>query len=281
MSKIVSYSEVFKKQTCDRQYYYRFVLGRRPIVESGAIDTGIKGHKLMQIFNECIAANKSKDEALAVVRKKAKEIAEASFTPDFNLLTALTLVENYVQSTEFNIEALFIEKRFLLPASKLSKDPFFEDVMIGFTPDVVFQRTGNFLDVEDFKFVQRAWTKKKIDRFPQCKLYQVFLEAMGFKVSFSRIRFFNTKTGVVTFQNYTIKDAERKILIRDFMHGVKETIQYREQPAEVLAQSPRTMNYTTCAGCYFNFPCTLEGEGKNVTRILETEFEKSEYDYNV
>src|SRR5215216_3931976 len=157
MSKIVSYSEVFKKQTCDRQYFYRFVLGRKPVVESEAIDTGVKGHSLIQIFYEAMRDGKTKDEALAVVRLKAQKIIKEAEVPDFNLLKALTLIENYVKENEFKVEALLIENRFLLPASKLTDDPFFENVQIGFTPDVVFQRTGGFLDVEDSKFVQRAW----------------------------------------------------------------------------------------------------------------------------
>jgi len=67
--EIISYSEVFKWDTCPRQYWYRFGLGLRPQNESGAIDTGVKGHKLLQHFYNLLELGHSKDEAVRLTQQ--------------------------------------------------------------------------------------------------------------------------------------------------------------------------------------------------------------------
>ena len=289
-SIIISYSEIFKLDTCPRQYYYRFDKGLKPIEESDAITTGVKGHKLLQIFYTALSAGMTKDQALAVVHVQAKKMMaeeaktklklETVIAPDFSLLTALTLVDKYIKEYEFESNAVLIENRFLLPASELSDDPFLSDVQIGFTPDVVFENTGNFLKVDDYKFVGRAWAKKKINRFQQSKLYQIFLKRMNYNVTRSGILFFNTKTGDVTYQNYVLRPQEEQILIDDFVSGLIAVKRIKIQSEEERAKARRTMNYTACTYCAFELPCSLEAEGKDASKTFKNLYVKSDYDYS-
>lgn len=274
---IVSYSEVFKYQTCPRQYYYRFILGLKPIEESKPITTGVKGHKLLQNFYEYLREGKTKEEAHALTTKSAEKLINAEGFAGFDLLSAWTLVDNYIRETDFTAEAILIENRFLLPASKLVDE--FSDIQIGFTPDLVLRRKGDFIDVEDYKFVQRAWSKAKISRYSQSKLYQIFLEHMGYKVSRSIIRFFNVATGKITEQPFKMDKDEKDILISDFMAGVQGVLNFKEQYKDFYKYSPRTMCYTACQYCAFSFPCTLEAEGKDASKTLNHDYVKSEYDY--
>jgi hypothetical protein len=277
---IVSYSEVVKYQTCPRQYYYNHVLGLRPLEESEAITTGIKGHKLLQDFYRLMAEGKTKEEALKTTTKLAgKALDEESFMSKKSLLTAWTLVSNYIDETDFTAKAVIIENRFLLPASALDKNPALSHVQIGFTPDVVFERTGGFIDVEDSKFIQKAWTQKKLNRFVQSKLYQIFLSRMNYKISRSQIRFFNVATGKSWVKPYILGGQEETILIRDFIAGVKEVLRYKEQPQELLKFAPRTMNNNACQYCYSEYVCGLEAEGKDASGSIKHLFKKSDYDY--
>lgn len=278
MTIIISYSEVFKWQTCQKQYYYRHILGYQPLDQSDPIDIGVKGHKLLENFYRYLAEGHPKEKALELVTHKAGVLLRDSGA-DFNMLKAWTLVQNYVKTTDFTAEAILIENRFLVPASMFDDDPILNDVQIGFTPDLVLTRKGGFTDVEDYKFVGRAWSAKKKNRYSQTKLYQIFLESMGYNISRTVLRFFNVGKdgGDITAKNYPLTEAAKKILIEDFMAGVKEVIRYKKS-LPVIA--PRTMNYTACQFCQYEFPCTLEAEGKDASRIFKAEYEQSTYDYN-
>jgi hypothetical protein len=280
VSIVVSYSEIFKYQVCVRQYYYRFILGLAPIEESDAISTGVKGHKLLQDFYELLREGKDKEEAFKHVTENANKLMKSESFTDFSLLKAWTLVDNYIRETDFTSEAIIIENRYLFPAAILSDDPLLTDVQIGFTPDVVFERPSGRIDIEDAKFVQRAWSKSKLNRFQQVKLYQVFLDRMGYDISRGIVRFFNLATAKSYIQVYTMGEFEEKTLIHDFMAGVKDVVRFKTQSHEELALAPRTMNYTACQFCQFEFPCTLEAEGKDASKTLDSQFVKSTYDYN-
>jgi hypothetical protein len=282
---IVSYSEIFKYQTCPRQYYYRFSLNKAPIEESDAIQTGIKGHRLLQDFYELMRQGKTKEEALAIVTQTAMKLAQKprfmgqAEQTDFALLKAWTLVSNYVGETDFTAESELIENRFLVPVSAIDSDPSLSHVQIGFTPDLVSKRTGGHLDVEDAKFVGRAWSQSKMNRFQQIKLYQIFLSRMGYASSRGILRFFNVQTGKITTKNYVLKGREEETIIRDFMVGVRDVVKFKSQEPELLKLAPRTMNYTACQFCHFEFVCTLEAEGKDASKTLDTMYKDSNYDY--
>lgn len=277
---IISYSEVVKWQTCQRSYYYNFVLGRRPTEETSALSTGIKGHALLQSFYEFLHQGHSKEEALKLTEKEAMKIINSSHKfKDLDLLLAWTLVANYIRETDFTSEAFFIENRFIIPASHLTEDDEVAGIEIGFTPDVVFQRKGKHLDIEDAKFVGRAWSKNKLNRFPQLKLYQAFLEGMGYNVSRTVLRFFNTQTGKISTQTYTMTEVEKEILIRDFMSAIKEVYAFKHKTKAEIEKAPRTMNYNVCQFCSYNFVCSLQAQGKDATRTLETQYVESKYAY--
>jgi hypothetical protein len=281
--EIVSFSEVMKFQTCKRAYYYNYTLGLRPIEMSEAISTGVKGHKLLQSFHEFLAKGMTKDEAHKLTLKSADKLMRGEGgMPDLDLLKAWTLVDNYIRATDFTAETLEVETRFLIPIHKLNVfvEPEYSNIQIGFTPDAVFKRKGGFIDVEDYKFVARAWPKSKTDRVPQLKLYQLFLEAMGFKVSRSLIRFFNLTTAKITEVPFVMDDLERQILAQDFLAGVIDVINHRRQDQMQQSAAPRTMNYGACQFCSFNFPCTLEAQGKSAAGTLTVQYKKSDYDYN-
>lgn len=283
-SIVVSYSEIFKFQTCPRQYYYRFILNRAPIEESEAIATGIKGHRLLQSFYESLQAGSSKEKALADTKRKAEQLMKESNIPDFLLVKAWTLVDNFIRGTEFTAATLLVENRFLLPLERLAdahgiQADDLKDVQIGFTPDLVTERKGGKIDIEDAKFIQRAWSKSKISRFPQLKLYQLFMELMGYDISRCMLRFFNVKTSSITTEPYTMMEEEKYILARDFIFGIRDTIALKNADPERQRQAHRTMNYTACQYCQFEYPCTLEATGKSAQITLETQYTKSNYDY--
>lgn len=281
MIEVISYSELAQFDTCERKYHYSFDLGLRPIELSEAIATGTKGHKLLQSFYECMKEGKTLEESILVIQRKAKSlIASQSPIEVGSLLKAWNIVDNYIRKTDFGTKKpILIENRFLLPATMLSDSPSISHIQIGFTPDVVFERTGGWLDVEDSKFIGKAWPQAKLDHFRQNKLYYIFLKRMGYKVSRCSVKFFNTTTGKIREESTTLTEVEEDIITRDFVRGLEEIVSYRAQPDTFKKLSRRTMNYYTCQYCFFARPCKLEEQGKDATNMLKNQYMKNEYDY--
>ncbi len=276
---IISYSELVKWDTCPRQYYYSFVKGLQPLEMPEPMMLGINGHKLLQNFYTFMGEGYPKEEAQRLTTKSSEKLLQNN-KYDLPLLKAWTLVDNYIRATEFKSEAIIVENRYLFPLSQLSDHPLVQDVQIGFTPDVVFQRQGGFCDVEDAKFVGRAWAESKLKHFVQAKIYQILLKRMGYNVSRSTVRFFNTQTAQIKSHNAELKFGEEATIIQDLISAVVEVVHYKND-AFRLANTRRTTNNNMCQGCAFDFPCTLEGQGKDASRTFDSLFRKKDYDYNV
>jgi CRISPR/Cas system-associated exonuclease Cas4 (RecB family) len=277
---IISYSELTRWDTCRMQYHYGHMEKLVPLEVSEPIATGNAGHALLQKFYSLLGDNFNIKDAVKQVNDTANTLLlsnkfGATGTP---LLTAWVMVQNYIQSTEFKAEAVIVENRFLFPLSDLTDIPEASEIQIGFTPDVVFKRTGGFCDVEDSKFVGRAWSESKIKRFQQAKLYQIFLQRMGYNISRSQIRFFNTKTTKISVVPFELKAAEEKTLTREFVDACLEVAEYRNNPNRLTR---RTMNNNTCQGCFYEHICTLEAQGIDATWAKRSMFMKSDYDYSV
>lgn len=281
---IISYSEIAKIQTCKRQWYYRFDLGLRPEHESDAVTTGTNGHKLLQNFYNLLEEGSSKEIALKVVTAQAVAALKEHQFSDGNLLKAWTLVDNYIRATDFVAKAVMVENRFLVPLTKLAEKYTVDihglhSVQVGFTPDLVLERSHKFLDVEDYKFIQRAWSQKKINRFAQLKVYQLLLEAMGYEISRTVLRTFNVTTGKITAYPYPMSHDEKEQVLSDFVEGIREVAEYRMKSLTQAVHHPRTMNNNACQFCDFELPCTLQAQGKSAERTLATQYIKSEYSY--
>jgi hypothetical protein len=278
---IVSYSEIAKRDVCARQYYYRYVLDLQPITDTIPLATGKKGHRFLQTFYTLLAQGKTVEEAKAIVMQQAVGMINKNGLPDAALLNAWTLTENYMLAYKISSsESILVENRFLVPASRFSDDPIFKGVEIGFTPDLVTKRMGGFCDVEDAKFVGKAWSEAKLDQYQQLRLYEIFLKEMGYNISRTILRFFNTATGKIVEHKYVTTPVERRIILDDFLVAVKNTVLFRQQSAEdILKQSRRTLDTNTCQFCQFKFPCSLERKGQDASNTLATEYVKSDYNY--
>lgn len=278
----ISYSEISAWDVCQRQHYYSYTLGLVPTVLPEAINTGTNGHTLLQVFYSALKAGLSQEQAQAMMHTKAKQLVSASGFVDPTILTTIAIIDAYIKDYDSDAKVLFSETRIILPLSRLTDDPFFANVQVGFTPDVVFERKNGFCDVEDFKFVKRAWSDKKTKHFKQTKLYQIFLRTLGYDVSRGSIRFFNTTTGNVTVDNKNLTLAESLTLTKDFLETVREVV-LRKRAIKEGTYDPeatrRTMFYINCDNCFFSDPCMLEAKGISPDLTFRLHYKKNEYSY--
>lgn len=280
MTQIISFSALSKFDTCKRAFHYSFDLALVPSELPESVATGVKGHTLLQSYYTMLQSGKSRDESLIAIQHVAREmISKQSMTETTSLIKAWSMVDNYIRNIDIKAKVSLVENRFLLPARMLSDEPILADIQIGFTPDVVFERSGGFMDVEDSKFIGKAWAKSKLDMFPQAKLYQIFLKLMGYPISRSGVRFFNTTTGKITEKYDPLTKEEEAILVEDFVGGLLDVLEHTAKSDEQKNRSRRTMNYSTCQYCWFAYPCKLEREGKSAVNTLKYQYMKNEYDY--
>ncbi len=284
---IISYSELLTWDTCKKQYYYGFVKQLKAVEESEALTTGIRGHRLLQTFYTFLREGESLESAHKKTTASAANLLN-DHKFDIPLVKAWALVDNYIREFVANKSIEIVENRYLLPVASLVDTentwPWLADVQVGFTPDVVFKRQGDFYDVEDAKFVGKAWSESKLNHFNQAKLYTIFLRKMGYNVSRSMVRFFNTQTHQIKAVQAVIQPGEEELLINDFVAAISDVVAFRllnDTTKNLMAR--RTMNFNSCQFCFFNFPCMLERQGKpkDADRAFKSQYEKRTYDYNI
>jgi PD-(D/E)XK nuclease superfamily len=233
---------------------------------SDAIDTGNFGHKLMEIFYRAIATGSTKEEALLRVRHTLPKHKEPF------MIRSWVLVENYVNDLDIKGTAVAIEESFVVETEY--------EFNIGFTPDLIWWYNDKRLDVEDYKFVQRAWSPRKKARYTQLDVYRCLLLKHGLDVRKGILRFFNVTTGQVDLKEYTANPFRLERMYYEFITAAQTVHAFKNlHPEEQEALAIRTLNYNTCQWCDFEYPCNLELDGKSAEKTLQTQFKDLDYGY--
>jgi hypothetical protein len=221
---------------------------------------------MLKTFYRSIQQGATREEAIKALKDEIDEV-------NIDILRAWTLLEPYTRTCDLSAEILFVEEPFIVPVAEEY------EISIGFTPDVVLKRKGDMIDIEDWKFIVKAWTNKKINRYLQTRLYYLFMELLGYNISRSRLRMFNIDTGKMTYRDFPMTAEEKRILHRDFFTAALEVKQFKEQPVAAQYLAPRTFNNNNCAFCTFEYPCGLEAEGKDASKTLMTMYKGDPYGY--
>lgn len=287
---VISYSEVNIFHTCSRRYFYQMGMGLAPISMGPAIETGVEGHTYLERFYKSLQAGKTQAASL-----KAMHNPDSKMTGE--KLKAWMLANDYASKLDLKegfplmVEEKVIHKpdESILAFKDEDRGHTYyggneylglDDLYIGFTPDLVWEYKNGRVEVEDYKFVQRAWPENKIAHYRQLSLYMAFLRERGIPVSRAVLRFFNATTNKISYQIYNPSDEELNILKSEFIRAALQVKAFKDLPvAEQRELAIRTLNYNTCQYCPFAYPCKLEGQGKSASKTLATQYTESEYGY--
>lgn len=273
---VISYSEVNIFHTCSRRYYYQMGMGLAPISMSPAIETGVEGHLLLERFYKSLQAGKTQAASLKSMHNPGNKMTGEK-------LKAWMLANDYASHLDLKegFPLLVEEKIIHKPLESLDNEYLgLDDLMIGFTPDLVWEYKNGRIEVEDYKFVQRAWPENKIAHYRQLPIYMAFLRERGIDVSRAILRFFNATTNKISYQVYNPSDEELRLLKSEFIRAALEVKAFKDRPvAEQRELAIRTLNYNTCQYCPFAYPCKLEGQGKSASKTLATQYTGSDYGY--
>lgn len=259
---IVSYSEVSKWTTCQREYYYRFALNKRPMEESSPIMSGTNGHLMLETFYKALQRGCSREEA----RREVQNQLPKRKTPE--LVKVWVLVDNYINSLPLEGSAVLVEQSFIVDIEPGLK--------IGFTPDLLWDHKNKRLDIEDYKFVGRSWSHKKLSRYVQLDIYTVLLRKLGYSVDRAYLRFFNTETNKPSHKLYESSPARLERVFQEFIEYAHQVKAFKQLMPETQREAAlRTLNINACNFCYFEYPCTLEQEGESAEKTLTTQYKEN------
>lgn len=272
---VISYSEVTIHQQCTQRYYYHFGLGLKPIEQSAAISTGVDGHKMLERYYKGLRSGKSQESALSSMHNSEERMTGEK-------LKAWMLANAYAKDFNSKGQPLMVEEPIVYaPKESLELGVLgLNQLKVGFTPDLVWETKAGHIQVEDYKFVGRAWSKSKLRHYRQLNLYIAFLQELGYKVTEGVLRFFNTTTNQSSSYSFKPSAAELKLLKIDFVREALKIREFRTQPvAEMAEQATRTLNYSICSYCPFNYPCSLEAKGLSAARTFATQYTENDYGY--
>lgn len=259
---VVSYTMVVSWQTCKWEFFYRFGLGLAPAQESNSINIGVHGHKLLENFYRAIQNGMDRKSARLAIQH------QVAANPPAELLKAWVLVDNYIRD-ELRLDGSVVkcEEPIIAPVA-----PDF-DLSIGITPDLLWHRTNKWYDLEDYKFIGRAWSDKKKSRYMQLNLYNVILRKLGYPISKGVLRFFNVETGKTSYKVYEPDQTTLDNIFKEFMVSAFEVQEFLNLSIpEQRERATRTLNYNICQFCSYEYPCTLELQGKDASKTLATQY---------
>lgn len=171
---LVSYSEIQSYRQCQRRHYYSFFRKYQPAIQSGPIQLGNLGHKLLEIYYE---SRDNPDTSLTeILEHIATYYTEQYMTLIENHVRGSTLVGVYERVLDYITHDPF--RRYdILDVEKTFVTPLTNEIGLAFTPDLVIQsRETGVVKVVDHKFVGKQWNSARLMMTTQLDVYAAALQ---------------------------------------------------------------------------------------------------------
>lgn len=271
----ISHSEVEALLSCQRKWFYGYVLGIERVKYSTAQSLGILGHEALDIFYTAIREGKSYE----VANDLAKTHVLSSMSEDnLDVMRDLGRILGYHMSVKpfADYEILATEKEFVLEIEP--------GVGYSFVVDMIVRDKRERIGIVDNKFVYDFFTQTVLNVLPQIPKYMAALRAMGKPADYGmyhELRYRTTKNAVpenmVQIVNMLMTDTR---IIRSFeeqLIATERILELKQKPQEELSRiSLRVGNGMVCKTCSFNSICSAELSGTNPQLVVNTEYKKRE-----
>ena len=278
---IVSNSDIYSFQKCERKFYYERVLQLRPKEYPEAMEIGTFGHKLMEEFFTVILNGGSyEDAAAATGQHLIAEINRPERTKIYRHVLAFG--------------AYFLEQPWKLVAlEEKGSHPVAPGREFGFTPDLILEWTmgpkRGQLAVMDFKFTGQYWNDKQINMFQQVPKYIAYKnDRDGTNIRMGGVVMLNTRA--------TAKDSGTKLFLVKWVPITKKKLDVIRYENEILVErvAPffkmppenaerlvvRTVDHYQCKLCWFaDDLCPMDLNGQDTSRVIERNYILNDYGY--
>lgn len=286
--RVVSNTQVTTKSVCDRQHFYRFILGIEPLPGnlSPALYRGIIGHEALEVYYTWLMNGQTVESARlaalehleAVTLKVVQETPEAA--DRVILLAELSqLIDAY--SRFYGVEPFEV-----IAVEQVYQAPIGEDLYYGMKLDVLIKYTsGEFRGdyaIFDHKFVYNFKDAPELEMDGQMPKYQKTLRENGIIVSkavFNQIRYrkINDPHPNQIFRRTPARlNPTKTAAIWDEQKEIAQKI----VDDEATQKRPlRTLSLLVCRNCHFYELCNADMMGQNTELMVSTNYQKSTYGY--
>lgn len=302
---IVSNSNIETFQKCERMFYYAVVKNLRPRELPYFIKRGSFGHDCMETGFQVIIDGGSVEDASKVIAEGPLQRLLESGDPDTHQMMGvyrhvITFIQ-FTQSDEVVWRPVALEDRGMwnlnrgmdMTKEELKATPFDEDLVFGYTPDLVVEFTKGAYKgqhaVLDYKFLAQYMSEIAVNMAQQIPKYMIYRNKTktDFKIRRGAFVQLNTRAtpGDSGHKLFLIKwiEPNRARLARIEYENeelIKRVAEARNYPPEKFL---RTVNKDVCDRCFFAKElCPAEFDGKPpevIEKIIQREYVDNDYGY--
>ena len=283
----ISNSEAIAWLTCQKVYYYAFILKLEKIelLKRTALGVGNAVHDAFKVYYRCRIKGGTHDDALMEMDKFLTDLLAKRVTSDVNVMEAkvkTTLYFEHYGDEASNFRWIGSEEQLDLPLNDkytmpLQYDLYYQDL-----------RDGAYV-LKDFKTCYDFWTADQIRLSPQFPKYFAAMRNSGLAVDRCELDLIRTRSmkNVEFSKHYyrvrvTPKAAKIRNVLKTHLQVSEAITAYRAMPPEIQkAVAMPVLNWHgACRMCTFKDLCATELEDGDIALMVETEYKKNTYDYN-
>lgn len=289
-ARIISNSEVDTFLTCQKKWFFAFILGKEPKTKSRSLNIGIIGHEIQAEYYRFIKAGAGKSAAYQAAMKLLTKYFAT--TDDYEPLSVVQkLFNRYVEQDTLadNAEILAVEEDFYLPIN----DEIWYAMRLDLLVRSISGRSAGNINLVDHKFTYDFYSPDDLKLNPQTPKYVGALRFNGVPVydgylNQLRTRFpahlIDKKTDADLFRmDRTATTPERiKQSFRQQIIASERIIDRRALPMDLQVQeSIPILNRMVCRNCPFKLPCQMSEDGIPITSVMQSQFMDRSYGYKV
>ncbi len=273
--KVISNSEVSTFLKCERRHHYAHTLNIRPKRYGDSLSRGIIGHDALAAYYMVLQERPNDYDAARTAAFDTMVPYIESGKADGTLIGPLAQLlreyfEHYENRDSFKIVA--VEKSLKIP---LGGDDFDYGMRLDLLVEMTEGKYHGELILMDHKFVYNFWSEDQMMLNSQIPKYIGTLRANNVPVKrafINQLRWREVKSNPERFRRETITPTDTEIL-----NIMMEQYEASQQILNMDHKPLRTIDSMTCRNCPYIVLCRQELIGSDPKLLIETEFERNDY----
>lgn len=281
MTRLISNSEVSSWLTCQRMYFFEYVLDLEPKKTSEPITKGVIIHSALEEYY--IAKSEGLDEEecrqsarQAIIRALSTDLMDVAEIGSIDSL--VTGYFNHYTEDDDRYRVHAVEAKYALALS--------EEYSLPGTIDLIWQdlEDGRYIIV-DHKSSYNFFSEDAISTLGQVPKYIAILRSMGLDVKYGMLNQLRTrplKEGNELYRRSIVKPTPSKIraALDQHVKASEMILDYRKNIGPVSDTIP-VLNKMTCGNCKFLSLCDSTLEGAPIKYQIQQDYKpRTSYGYN-
>ena len=278
----ISNSETSAFLSCERKWYYQYVLNLTPVANSVALSRGVIGHECLAIYYQDLMDGKSYEDAEQAAYFELQKYFNDAF--DITMLVGLMeLLQAYFMfARDDGWKILAVERMYDVPVSS--------DYSYVMRLDLIARLSDGRTALIDHKFVYDFYQQDMIDMNVQLPKYMGALNYNGQGVDVAMLNQIRhrTKKGPMAddekFRRSMLQPSgtEIKQIMREQFSASDRIVAFRNTDDDGESKVLRTQNNMTCKNCSMLSLCKADLMGSDTSLMKKIDYKINQgYGYNV